>query len=421
MDCKIENIKIEHDSEMDKIPATATHLNINVKNTIEFFVTKLPPNILSLDTNVSFPHANTKNITSLSISKHLVESTLIVQQYRLPESLTSLKIICEGDETLQYLPPYLPPNLTKIKIVGEQLYFYTEKSFPPSLTSLKNFIMHDLSFIPPNLKKFTGAIVCNKFSNIKLPSTLLHLDVFIHCDTKPLVPLQLPPNLIFLKYQIDKRLEYPCETIIPFYSLPSSLKYLHHSDPFNLPLDKTVPPSIVSLSLGNSFNQPLTSLPLSLRTLKFGKSFDQNVDSLPHSITKLNLGKNFDQPINSLPPSLRSLSLGIFFDHPLDKLPKSLSSLTVYGNDYDLQHLTHLSSLKLKKGMIEKIPRGVPIICDHFNFDVPSSIGHFIPFLTFRGKTYRPVVTVYIIFLLLLIIINLLLLIVLFIIIIISF
>lgn len=78
----------------------------------------------------------------------------------------------------------------------------------------------------------------------------------------------------------------------------SSLSVLCILCPFNLPLNNiNLPPSLSSLFVPNSFNQP--------------------IDDLPSSLTLLTLGTHFNHPIDYLPPHLQFLYLGDYFDHQL--------------------------------------------------------------------------------------------------------
>lgn len=100
-------------------------------------------------------------------------------------------------------------------------------------------------------------------------------------------------------------------------SLPSSLTRLDmwEASSFNQSLD-SLPPSLINLSSGSTFNHPIDSLPPSLTHLSFhvGSKFDQKVNSLPSFLTSLIFGTTFNQNVDSLPSSITFLSFGSSFN-----------------------------------------------------------------------------------------------------------
>ncbi|GAM25280.1 hypothetical protein SAMD00019534_084550 [Acytostelium subglobosum LB1] len=111
----------------------------------------------------------------------------------------------------------------------------------------------------------------------------------------------------------------------------------YFNDP--MPVECILPDTLVSLTFGDMFNQPLNAatLPLILRTLKFGFYYDQvlDINTLPSSLTSLYFGWRYNQVISPgmLPDSLIQLSFGNCFNQPLTAgvLPMNLCALELGG------------------------------------------------------------------------------------------
>jgi len=116
-------------------------------------------------------------------------------------------------------------------------------------------------------------------------------------------------------------------------SLPASLRSLSLLS-FNQPID-SLPASLSGLRLGMDFNQPIDHLPASQIGSADWGAFNRKIDHLPAGLQSLCLGGEFNQPVDHLPLSLTSLSLGNRFNRPIDKLPPSLTSLKLIGYAFD--------------------------------------------------------------------------------------
>lgn len=116
--------------------------------------------------------------------------------------------------------------------------------------------------------------------------------------------------------------------------LPPNLLKLIFGQTFNRSIDG-LPETLEHLTFGEEFNQPVDNLPSNLKYLTFGEDFDKSVDYLPDGLVVLKFGAYFDQSIDNLPDSIRELSLGAKFKQKINKLPQSLEKLYIKGKLID--------------------------------------------------------------------------------------
>ena len=116
--------------------------------------------------------------------------------------------------------------------------------------------------------------------------------------------------------------------------LPPKLIKLVFGQSFNRPIDG-LPEMLESLTFGEDFNQPVDNLPPNLKYLTFGEDFDKSVDFLPDGLVFLKFGTYFNQSIDNLPDSIQELSLGTKFKRKINKLPQSLEKLIIKGKQID--------------------------------------------------------------------------------------
>eukprot|EP01133_Synstelium_polycarpum_P005263 gene5263-6092_t len=166
-----------------------------------------------------------------------------------------------------------------------------------------------------------------------IPSSVTKL--YFH-QTDPILQVgSLPPFLQTLKLgSFDRSLTLPS-------LFPTTLVELTFGNDFDQPLlPGVLPPSLVVLNFGNSFDQILEpgSIPESVRFLKFGLHFNKPIAPgvLPQSqLTELTFGLEFKQQlqIGSIPLSVTRLVFGAFYNRPLlpGVLPPSLTDLD-FGN-----------------------------------------------------------------------------------------
>ena len=116
--------------------------------------------------------------------------------------------------------------------------------------------------------------------------------------------------------------------------LPPKLVKLVFGQSFNRPIDG-LPKTLESLTFGEDYNQLVDNLPPNLKYLTFGEDFDKSVDYLPDGLVVLKFGTNFNQSIDNLPNSIQKLSLGAKFKRKINKLPQSLEKLYIKGKLVD--------------------------------------------------------------------------------------
>ena len=116
--------------------------------------------------------------------------------------------------------------------------------------------------------------------------------------------------------------------------LPPKLVKLVFGQSFNRPIDG-LPKTLESLTFGEDFNQLVDNLPPNLKYLTFGEDFDKSVDFLPDGLVVLKFGTYFNQSIDNLPDSIQELSLGTKFQRKINKLPQSLEKLFIKGKLVD--------------------------------------------------------------------------------------
>lgn len=124
--------------------------------------------------------------------------------------------------------------------------------------------------------------------------------------------------------------------------LPPKLVKLIFGQSFNKSING-LPETLEFLTFGEEFNQPVDKLPPNLKYLKFGDEFNQPVDFLPQKLQYLTFGTYFDQPIDNLPDSILELSLGRKFKQKINKLPQSLEKLFIKGKLVDKNSILQLS------------------------------------------------------------------------------
>ena len=90
-----------------------------------------------------------------------------------------------------------------------------------------------------------------------------------------------------------------------------------------------LPPKLVTLVFGQSFNRPIDGLPESLEYLTFGEDFNQPVDNLPSNLKYLTFGEEFNRPVNNLPEGLLYLKFGNYFEQSIDNLPDTIKELSL--------------------------------------------------------------------------------------------
>ena len=125
--------------------------------------------------------------------------------------------------------------------------------------------------------------------------------------------------------------------------LPPNLLKLVFGQSFNKSIDG-LPETLETITFGEDFNQPVDNLPSNLKYLTFGDEFNRKVDLLPNGLLVLSFGRHFDQSIDNLPDSIKELSLGAKFKRKINKFPQSLEKLIIKGKLVDKSEFQKLAS-----------------------------------------------------------------------------
>lgn len=119
------------------------------------------------------------------------------------------------------------------------------------------------------------------------------------------------------------RLAFHLDLRLSLVTWPEGLRVLRFGWPFDDPLERPLPSSLLEVDLGGTFNHHVehVSWPPLLTKLRFGDRFNRPIElaTWPATLENLTFGASFDQPIESVlwPPALESLSLGDAFNHPV--------------------------------------------------------------------------------------------------------
>jgi len=333
-------------------------------------------------------------------------------------TLTHLRIEYVRDEHLQAIK-HLPPKLEALEIVvdpmtGLKSTLPSDVQWPHTLTAL-HINLPSKTRIPLDIQ------------TLNLPASLLHLTV-LGSDklSHPLTPL--PPSLQSLHVRAES-MRPPDTTTHPFphsltslhidcpiaqswhqVTLPPKLRTLNLScslrggqgdqaDDDVLPHNTFNHPALIDLTLRESFNQPIPSLPPNLTKLNLGLEFNQSLDDVrwPNGLKTLILSDNWDQPVDhlKLPDSLTEIYFGYLssVNNPISALhfPTNLTKLQTWGgfnasvemNQINLQHtkLTSLIITAQEQALLPLLPNTLRQLCFSYDFNqsinewqLPSSI-----------------------------------------------
>jgi len=219
----------------------------------------------------------------------------------------------------------MPPNVQHAQF--NNYYWSIIRTFPITLTELKIDSLAGLDTgsvnLPPNLRNLTLGSNDNWDALASWPSTLTHLAFceFGGLENDFVVPASVEClNLGHCFFLRRLRIKFPATlTHLTFLStiFPDRADFC------------TLPTKLKSLSLGESFNEPLHDgfLPDSLQRLYFGNCFEQSLANiaLPSGLTHLEFGCFYDKSLQevSFPLSLRYLSIPANYPHNLPALPET--------------------------------------------------------------------------------------------------
>ncbi|EGC37657.1 hypothetical protein DICPUDRAFT_76758 [Dictyostelium purpureum] len=294
----------EYPIKRNTLPKNLKKLHLVLACDTPIEVGSMPDSLTSLSIGIGYSKPGIP-FESNYLPKGLKELDLLLNSlkelpndFKLPDSLTVLKILCNN------LPPTFtfPPNLKTLELYTDELK--EDLKLPQSLEHLELCLSQQQSFsidmIPRKLKSltFNSKQLIDLNGNSILPNTLESLVLTSELYNNRETPVcgynqQLLPNM-----------------------LPSSLTSLTFSFSSNFdnggtPLTENIfPSSLTHLDLGDSFNQPIganTISGLCLKTLVLGSSFNQEIIE------------------GSLPPNLQELEIRNF---RYDKFPINVSKYT---------------------------------------------------------------------------------------------
>jgi len=149
--------------------------------------------------------------------------------------------------------------------------------------------------------------------------------MIVYCDWKKCQSIHFGMEFNKIIYaKRDRNYHIPkCITTIVF----SEFSFFNRSLVVNE--DPWLPPKLVKLVFGQSFNKPIVGLPETLESLTFGEDFNQPVDNLPSNLKYLTFGEEFNKTVDYLPDGLLVLKFGTYFDQSIDNLPDSIQELSL--------------------------------------------------------------------------------------------
>lgn len=201
-----------------------------------------------------------------------------------------------------------PPSLIKYDA-------YTHDNFPlpPSVRTLQLF---GTDILPSNISwNNVTSLELNDvmIEGCSFPPNLTNLNISgvvpVYLDNLPLTL-----KTVTFSEQCNQRID----------DLPRSVTKLIIGHDFTQVLDD-LPPFLTHLEIGNAFNHPLSSPLPSLQYLKIGNSFNHPLNNLSPSLQTLDIGSSFNHPI-TIPPSLTSLTISESFSKKPTNFPSPLLS-----------------------------------------------------------------------------------------------
>ncbi|GAM18375.1 hypothetical protein SAMD00019534_015500 [Acytostelium subglobosum LB1] len=310
---------------------TIYDMNIPMSNSItsiefgDWFNKTIPVGWLSASlTEITFKHSHNQPIVPGSLPPSLTKILFGLEYNQpfeagcLPSSLTHL-----GIHSFLYshdiLPGTLPNSITHISIPHDSFNSKIHDSaLPQSLTSMRlsikfmNKMLQDKVF-PKTTIRSLGLEAYSEKRTLSSFTSLTSLKLNGHTFRMEDLPIMWCPQSVK-----TLRLDHTY-IVLTAGLLPQTLTHLTLGGTFNEPLtSRMLPDSLIELHLGISFNQQLC-LPNGLTTLTFGNSFDQTLTAriLPQSLTKLKVGKYYNQTLPRTMNTLKRLAIGESF---IDKI-----------------------------------------------------------------------------------------------------
>ena len=275
---------------MDHLPPSLTHLSFGYSFNRQ--VNNLPSSLKYLAFGIAFDQSvdhlpDLDSITFNSFSKSIS---------LLPQTLTKLTIL--GYNFNGQIPSL--PHLTHL-IISTFAFNQPVDHLSPTIVSLE-ISGHSFQHKIPLLPSLTH-LRCKSESISAIPSSLTSLDCLTPCkkqhNTMDLISSSSISHLVLASSR--ELQEQPI-------SLPHSLKTLVSNTWWDDAKLDNIPASLTHL-LQFFSTQPVQSLPPNLTHLSFGPRFNESLHGkLPQTLLSLELGESYCQPLHSLPASLKALS-----------------------------------------------------------------------------------------------------------------
>ncbi|EAL61098.1 hypothetical protein DDB_G0292590 [Dictyostelium discoideum AX4] len=310
----LEILKLSNDFNK---PLDFNNLPINLKHLIfgDKFNKELLSNNNDNDTNeklpnliefIKFGESFDQEFNILNLKK----LKIIIFGSRFNSSIFGLKM-CESLETVEF---------------GSSFNQIIDNQLPNSLKNLKFGLKFDKVLLPM----------------LSLPKNLETLEFGLLYNQK-FQPNTFPLSLTSLKFGFNYNQTFPKDVL----SLNSNLKILHFGYCWNQPFSSSSSSSsslnilpfesITELKFGKQFYQKIKSnlfrSAVNLKSLDLGDSISQSIaiESLPKSLSSLTIGNTFNEKIESLPVLLKCLQIGSSFNShsfPINFFPNSLERLS---------------------------------------------------------------------------------------------
>ena len=287
-------------------------MSLTLGSTFDKPVDHLPPSL----THLSFGHSFNRQVNNLPSSlKHLAFGEAFDQSVDHLPDLDSITF-ANFSKSISLLPQ----TLTKLTILG-----YNFNGQIPSLPHLTHLIISTYVFNQP-VDHLSSTIVSLKISGYSFQHKIPLLPSLTHLRCKSESISAIPSSLTSLDCVTPCKKQHNTmdlissssisHLVLPLYeelqnqpiSLPHSLKNLVSNTCWEGAKLDNIPASLTHLLL-LSCQQPIQSLPPNLTHLSFGPHFNESLyGKLPQTLLSLELGESYCQPLHSLPASLKALS-----------------------------------------------------------------------------------------------------------------
>ncbi len=301
------------------LPGTFTHCSIintywNVNYTARII---FPSSLRELNIRADefdHPMDELPPITKLYCNTHISTSL-----EGLPDTIENMSITGHTIEPTKY-----PENLKHLITNFYDSSSYSIEGLPEGLETLHLAGGFDLELIPGTL-----------------PVTLTYFTIGDedHREYNHPISGRLPDGLEVLDLSLLEDWDYPVD------GLPVGLEEFIASEAFNHPIEPlAVLPNLISLHLGDRFNQPITRLP-NLKYLVFGEDFTHNIprEVYPESLRKIRFSKKFQHDLSEVADTVTHIRLDSSYSCRITRLPVDLKFILVSSSYPYLQELIDMA------------------------------------------------------------------------------